>query len=71
MLSSKPPIINPTAPMVALSCCLWSIERSKITVQSNVKRRRAMNIGTLRSAVPTYKFAFQTMVCKLRNDAHM
>ena len=42
----------PTAPMVDLSCLLPIMKRSNTMVHSSVKRRRAMNIGTFRPAVP-------------------
>lgn len=47
-----PPIMRATAPNVARSCCLCMSDRSRTMVHTNVKRRRAMNIGTFRSAVP-------------------
>ena len=47
-----PPIMRATAPIVALSCCLCIRERSSTIVHTRVKRRKAMNIGTFRSAVP-------------------
>jgi len=47
-----PPIMMPTAPMVDLSCFFDIMNRSKTIVQSRVKRRRAINIGTFRPAVP-------------------
>ena len=48
----SPPIMMPTAPMVDLSCFLPIMKRSNTMVHSRVKRRRAMNIGTFRPAVP-------------------
>ena len=47
-----PPIMSATAPNVARSCCLCMRERSRTMVHTNVKRRRAMNMGTFKSAVP-------------------
>lgn len=47
-----PPIIMPIAPSVGQSWIFFSQKRSSRMVKSRVKRRRAMNMGTLRPAVP-------------------
>lgn len=48
-----PPIMMPMAPRVGQSCVFFSQYLSSKIVKRRVKRRNAINIGTLRPPVPT------------------
>ncbi len=62
----SPPIMMATAPSVDLSCFFCIMKRSKIMVQKSVKRRKAINMGTLSPPVPAQPL-FQMSSSKLHS----